>query len=149
MREKKYELEVASWLDAANLIYSYSNVKLPCAPTTRFPDFLFVAEEHCVLLEVDEREHRANEAKCEVARLSELQDALGLAGLHVIRYNPHSKLLLDARAEVVHAVQRALACNYTTCDDTACVVEYLGYSNQRMLSLREAECYLQNLQKHN
>jgi very-short-patch-repair endonuclease len=143
VREKQYELAVAQWLTEEGLHFSYSNRKLPCARTTRFPDFLFVAEEHCVLLEVDEHEHRANAAQCEVARLSELQDALKTTGLHVIRYNPHSHALQDARNAVVEAVKTALAHNFTTSNDTACVVEYLGYSERRLLTLQEAECYLQ------
>lgn len=63
--------------------------------------------------------------------------------MHVVRYNSHVKSLADAKAAVVGAVRTAPEGNTTAGTDTACVVEYLGYSERRLMTLQEAECYLQ------
>ena len=130
----------------AGLPWSHSNHKLPCAPTTRYPDYLFVATEHVVLLEVDENEHRNYNAKCEVSRLSELLDSVGHRNMHVIRFNPNEvgSTTEDKKVRVLSAIRTALATNHGCLNDTGCVVQYIGYSVDRIVELDHLSCVLQH-----
>lgn len=133
-----------SWLDEAGIMWSHSNKKLPCAPTTRFPDYLFVAEDHCVVLEVDEDQHRTYNSQCEIARISELMDSISFMNLHVIRFNPHAAGSTDARKRaVLEAVRSAVSYNFAQHNDTGCVVQYLGYDEDRVVALDQLSCELQ------
>ena len=133
-----------SWLTEAGLVWSHSGKKLPCAVTTRYPDYLFAAEEHCVLLEVDEHEHQHYVASCEIARISEIQDSISCLNLHVIRYNPHAKGgTSEKKAQVLTSLQTALTTNFGRLSDTGVVVQYIGYSRDRVEHLDQLTCRLQ------
>jgi hypothetical protein len=131
-----------TWLHEAGLVWSYSNKKLPCAPTTRYPDYLFVAPTHAVLLEVDEHEHGNYNASCEVARISELMDSIDSMNLHVIRFNPNGGI---QRPVVLSALRDALATNLGRFNDSGCVVQYIGYSMDRVIELEQLTCTTQQL----
>ena len=140
---KKFEQQMETWLKDRGLHWSYSNKKLPCAPTTRYPDYLFVAStEHVVLLEVDENEHRNYIASCEVARISEIMDSIGHANLHVIRFNPHAATTTK-KQQVLDALDTAIKTNFGRLNDTGCVVQYVGYSRDRLEELDQLTCDLQ------
>jgi hypothetical protein len=138
---KKFEIQMSTWLTEEGLEYSYSNKKLPCAPTTRYPDYLFVAGlEHSVLLEVDEHEHVNYNTSCEIRRLSELMDSIGSMNLHVVRFNPHGKVKKEV---LMAALKDAISTNLASFNDTGCVVQYVGYSTDRILELDNLTCGLQ------
>ena len=129
------------WLTDADLQWTYENKKLPCAPTLRFPDFVFVAiGGWVVILEVDENEHRYYLQSCEIARLSELMDSISCEYLHVIRFNPHGKA---TKEELIAAIREAVSTNYGVLHDTGCAVQYIGYSEDRVISLDQLSCDLQ------
>ena len=141
-RIKKYEEETKKWLTEAGLHWSYTNTKLPCATTTRFPDFVFATgKEWVVILEIDENQHRFYNEKCEIARLSELMDSKSEGSLHVVRFNPNSKS--TTKEELLAALRDAIATNYGVLHDTGCAVQYLGYSADRITSLDQLTCELQ------
>ena len=143
---KKYEQQMETWLDEHGLHWSYSNKKLPCAPTTRYPDYLFVAStEHVVLLEVDENEHRDYNASCEVARISEMMDSIGHANLHVIRFNPNTVGVDNdtKKRRVLSVLDSAIQTNFGRFNDSGCVVQYVGYSHDRIEELDRMTCDLQ------
>ncbi len=140
---KKFEVEIALWLEESGLNWSYSNKKLPSAPTTRYPDFVFATLlGHIVILEVDEHQHSSYISKCEIARLSELMDSINGASLHVIRYNPHSKVTRD---ELFTAITNAIETDFGALHDSGCAVQYLGYSEDRIIHLDELTCELQKV----
>ena len=130
-RIKSWELEVADWLNDEGLVWSYSNKKLPCAPTTRYPDYLFIAKDHVVLLEVDEHQHSDRDPACELARLSELMDSIGTMNMHVIRYNPHTGDD-NRRSALISAIRSAIDYNQGARSDSGMHVQYLGYSASRI-----------------
>lgn len=138
---KKFEKEVEQWLDDANLFWSYSNKKLPCSVTTRYPDYMFVSELHTVLLEIDENEHKRYNPECEIARISEFMDSIDYKNLHVIRFNPHSNIQ-DKKNILISSIIQALNTNYGKLNDTGCVVQYIGYSDNRIKMLDELTCQL-------
>ncbi len=43
---------------------------------------------HCVVVEIDENQHRGYQESCECARLSEIVGGIGGRGVTVIRFNP-------------------------------------------------------------
>lgn len=57
------------------------------------PDFLFDANTHFVVVECDEEQHRQYDERCEVVRMYNIYQSLGLP-VHFIRYNP-DKFKLD------------------------------------------------------
>ena len=136
-----------TWLEEERLHWSYRSHRLPCAPTTRYPDYLFVspAGEHVVLLEVDENEHRHYNAECEITRVSEIMDSIDAQNLHVIRFNPHSIGLsgLEKRSIVMVAIHDAIRTNFARFNDTGCVIQYIGYSDDRVAALDAIACRLQ------
>jgi len=144
-RIKVFEQQMQGWLDEANIHWSHSNKKLPCAPTTRYPDYLFVAgNHHAVLLEVDEHEHQNYVAKCEIARISEFMDSIDHKSLHVIRYNPHAPGSTDEKKKtIINTIREAVTTNFGSFNDSGCVVQYVGYSNDRIIQLEKLSCELQ------
>lgn len=143
-RVKKFELRMSALLDKHQLYHSLTNKKLPCAPTTRYPDYVFVPSvtDHIVILEVDENEHKAYVPQCEISRISELSDSVNAKNLHMIRYNPHCKDITDDM--LINAIKNALKTNYAQYNDTGVVVQYIGYSNDRIIALDQLTCDMQN-----
>ena len=141
IRIKKHEEEAKKWLKAAGLIWSYMNQELPCSPTLRFPDFVFITVgDWVVILEIDENEHRYYLQKCEIARISELVEGCDGKCLHVIRFNPHGKATKD---QLIAAIREACTTNFGIMHDYGCAVEYLGYSENRVMSLDQLMCDMQ------
>jgi hypothetical protein len=54
----------------------------------RRPDLFFELDMHCVIVEVDENQHRGYESSCECARISEIVGGIGGKSIVFIRYNP-------------------------------------------------------------
>ena len=132
---------VMDWLEEAELHWSYTNIKLPCAPTTRFADLVFITiGTWVVILEIDENEHRNYILKCEIARVSELMDSIHARSLHVIRFNPHGK---SSKEELLLAIKDAISTDYGVLHDSGCVIQYLGYSQNRIAALEELTCEMQ------
>ena len=149
-RRKIFEEQMETWLAEENIRCTLSGKKIPCAPTTRYPDYLFLALlGHCVLLEVDENEHEFYSQKCEITRISEIALALsrehGSISLHVIRYNPQAKgkTTQERREEIISVIRDALAYNFGQHNDTGIVVQYVGYSRDRIDALDQVSCDLQ------
>ena len=82
-----------------------------------------------------------------MTRISELMDSIDCMNLHVIRYNPHEKgsTLLARKAKLLEALRAALATNFGSMNDAGAVVQYLGYSEDRVEMLDELGCQMQQL----
>lgn len=65
--------------DSASMLQSCSN---------RRPDLYFELLTHCVIVEVDENQHRGYATSCECARISEIVGGIGGKSVVFIRYNP-------------------------------------------------------------
>ena len=110
----------------------------------RYQDYMFCLDQHCVLLEVDEHAHAGYDPKCEVARISEIIDSIpACMNLHVIRYNPHGSYD-DMRGTLLRTVLDALSTNMGRFNDTGCVVQYVGYTQDRVVRLDCLACILQD-----
>lgn len=59
-----------------------------CCNSLRRPDILIDRHTHCIIVEIDENQHRGY--NCENARVMEMFQALGMRPLVLIRFNPDS-----------------------------------------------------------
>jgi Fe-S cluster biosynthesis and repair protein YggX len=64
-----------------------SNVMLNGCSKRR-PDVFFELNKHCLIVEVDENQHRNYEDNCECARISEIVGSIGGKSVIFIRFNP-------------------------------------------------------------
>ena len=85
---KAKELTVKQWLDAEAIQYlSHDRMIDRGACIKNRPDFIFDANTHMVVLEVDEHQHQSYPCECEQARMVNISQALGMPTVFV-RYNP-------------------------------------------------------------
>lgn len=56
--------------------------------TNKRPDVYFELDTHCVIVEIDENQHKSYEAICECARINEIVNSIGGKSVVFIRYNP-------------------------------------------------------------
>ena len=85
---KAREMEVKSWLDAEGVRYvSHDKMLDGGVCDKKRPDFLFDAETHLVMVEVDERQHWGNSCECEQTRMVNLAQAGGMPSTF-LRINP-------------------------------------------------------------
>ena len=52
------------------------------------PDVYFEKPGHCVIVEIDEHQHRSYDDSCECARLNKIVNGIGGKPVVVIRFNP-------------------------------------------------------------
>jgi hypothetical protein len=52
------------------------------------PDVFFDMPKHCVIVEVDEHQHRSYGDSCECARLNEIVNGIGGKPVVIVRFNP-------------------------------------------------------------
>ena len=94
-RFRRDEEMVYGYLDAHASLrhYSYQDTPLPCAPTHRRPDRVYVLQDKMVVLEVDEDAHRFYARDCEVVRILEIHEQGGGLPMTMIRFKPTRELL--------------------------------------------------------
>jgi hypothetical protein len=102
------------------------------------------------LVEVDEHMHSGYDKSCEVSRLSELMDSIDHKCMHVIRYNPHSTATTteERNRHLLTSITNALKTNLGQFNNTGCVVEYIGYTEDRIAALDELSCVLQQYEDY-
>jgi hypothetical protein len=52
------------------------------------PDIYYELNRHCVIVEIDENQHKSYEEICECARLNQIVSSIGGKSVIFIRYNP-------------------------------------------------------------
>lgn len=68
--------------------FEYNSSKMLQGCSKKRPDVYFEQPGHCVIVEVDEHQHRSYEDSCECARLNEIVNGIGGRPVVVIRFNP-------------------------------------------------------------
>jgi hypothetical protein len=101
--------------------FSYRDQVIPCAPTVRRGDFVYVLPDRLVILEVDEDEHRNYNKECEIVRIFELHEAARGKALILVRFNPIDSLL-PKLASLLHE------CFTQELPDILLDVKFLGYT---------------------
>ncbi len=124
-RVKQYEhlveVYLKSYEDTAN--YSYLDEALPCAPTRRRGDFVYLLLDRLVIVEVDEQAHRFYSRDCECIRVLELHEQGQGRALFLIRFNPLKHLLPSLRQLLLEAFVAPLP-------ETLLRVDFLGYKRE-------------------
>jgi len=52
------------------------------------PDVFFELEKHCVIVEIDEHQHKTYDDSCECSRINEIVNGIGGRSVIIIRFNP-------------------------------------------------------------
>lgn len=102
--------------------FSYYDQSLPCSPNLRRPDFVWILPDRIIVLEVDENAHRHYNRRCEIARITELQEQGGALPLRLVRFNPRVSLL----EEMARAVERFMDNDITGLLDAV----FVGYKQE-------------------
>lgn len=124
-RFKQFEYMVEIFLQSHSDLcnYSYKDQALPCAPTRRRGDFVYILRDRVIILEVDEYAHRYYERGCECIRILELHEQGQGKALFVVRFNPQKKLLQEM-ARVIHQ------CFVADLPDNLLSVQFVGYKEE-------------------
>jgi hypothetical protein len=71
-----------------NTPFEYNSSRMLQGCSKKRPDVYFDLPTHCILVEVDEFQHKAYAEECECARISEIVAAIGGRPVILIRFNP-------------------------------------------------------------
>jgi len=66
--------------------YNTSNILNGCSK--KRPDIFFNLETHCIIVEIDENQHKSYDESCECSRINEIVNGIGGRPVIIIRYNP-------------------------------------------------------------
>ena len=67
-------------------IYNSNSMLQNCSK--KRPDIYFELDKHCLIVEIDEKQHKTYDDKCECARINEIVNGIGGKPVIIIRYNP-------------------------------------------------------------
>jgi len=88
---KRYRLakqrEVKFLFDSNKIKYESYDEQLPDKCNKKRPDFVFDANTHKIVVEVDEQQHNSYNCECEQVRMAQVTQAIGMPTIF-IRYNP-------------------------------------------------------------
>jgi hypothetical protein len=68
--------------------FEYNSSKMLDGCSKKRPDIYFDLITHCLIVEIDEHQHRTYEDICECARINEIVNGIGGKPVIIIRYNP-------------------------------------------------------------
>jgi hypothetical protein len=68
--------------------FEYNSSKMLQSCSKKRPDVYFELDKHCVIVEIDEHQHRSYEDSCECARICEIIGGIGGKSVIFIRFNP-------------------------------------------------------------
>jgi len=68
--------------------FEYNTNKMLNGCSKKRPDIYFELAKHCVIVEIDENQHKSYEDNCECARINEIVNGIGGKSVIIVRYNP-------------------------------------------------------------
>jgi len=87
--QNKKEWGIVRYLRTAiDTKFEYNTSKMLQGCSKKRPDIYFDLLTHCVIVEIDEHQHKSYEDICECARLNEIVNGIGGQPVIIIRYNP-------------------------------------------------------------
>jgi hypothetical protein len=87
--QNKKELSVVRYLRRTiDTKFEYNTSKMLQGCSKKRPDVYFELNKHCVIIEIDENQHKSYEDICECARINEIVNGIGGRSVIIIRYNP-------------------------------------------------------------
>ena len=73
---------------AINTPFIYNSSKMLQGCSKKRPDVYFELNKHCVIVEIDEYQHKTYEDSCECSRINEIVNGIGGKSIIIIRFNP-------------------------------------------------------------
>lgn len=104
-----------------DLPFEYNTSKMLAGCSKKRPDVYFELNKHCVIVEIDEHQHKSYEDVCECARINEIVNGIGGKSVIIIRYNPdkiynNKKLIninqLDRVTTLIETIKKELSSDY-------------------------------------
>lgn len=71
-----------------NIKCEYNTSKMLQGCSKKRPDVFFQLDKHCVVVEIDEDQHKTYADKCECSRINEIVNGIGGKSVIIIRFNP-------------------------------------------------------------
>ena len=68
--------------------FEYNTCKMLQGCSKKRPDIYFELNSHCLIVEIDENQHKTYEDSCECARINEIVNGIGGKSVIIIRFNP-------------------------------------------------------------
>ena len=100
-RSHKKEWSVVSHLRRTiDTRFTYDSSSMLQGCSKKRPDIFFDLPSHCLIVEVDENQHRTYSDNCECARINEIVNGIGGRSVILIRYNPDS--VRDNQGKMLH-----------------------------------------------
>jgi hypothetical protein len=121
MRHKKEWLVITQLRKNVKREFIVDSSQMLNGLSRRRPDVYFQMTNHCVIIEVDEHQHRNYSDICECARICEITGSIGKKALVFIRYNPDiirncgKKIIIDTDERIntlIKTVRRELDADY-------------------------------------
>jgi hypothetical protein len=106
-----------------NTKFDYNSSKMLQGCSKKRPDVFFELNKHCVIVEIDENQHKSYNDLCECSRLNEIVNGIGGKSVIIIRFNPdvtkHKgvklNLILSNKIDLlVKTIKEELVKNYET-----------------------------------
>ena len=103
--------------------FEYNSSKMLQGCSKRRPDVYFELSTYCLIVEIDEHQHRTYEDICECSRINEIVNGIGGKSVIILRFNPDTtkhkgkrlKLKLSDKIDLlVDKVKEELVKNYET-----------------------------------
>jgi hypothetical protein len=101
--------------------FEYDSSKMLQGCSKKRPDIYFELKKHCVIVEIDEEQHKTYEDVCECSRINEIVNGIGGKTVIIIRYNPDliknnaNKIIIDNNDRInllVDIIKRELILEY-------------------------------------
>jgi len=101
--------------------FEYNTSKMLQGCSKKRPDVYFELDKHCVIVEIDENQHKMYEDACECARINEIVNGIGGKSVIIIRFNPDKIKNLNKEIQVdwntrliklIEVIKSELVANY-------------------------------------
>lgn len=118
--------------------FIYNSSKMLQGWTSKRPDIFFELKNHCIIIEIDENQHKAYAKECEISRMCEIVGGIGGKSVIFIRFNPDkikfkNKLvnipLKDRLTKLYQIINFELIQNYETFNVKLIKLYFDGTSN--------------------
>jgi hypothetical protein len=103
--------------------FEYNTSKMLQGCSKKRPDIYFELNTHCLIVEIDEHQHKTYDNSCECARINEIVNGIGGKSVIIIRFNPDTTkhngkkmdlLLSDKIKLLVNKIKEELIKEYDT-----------------------------------
>jgi len=96
--------EVQVLFDSSDFFYTSMDRQIEDGCGAERPDFLFECTTHCIVVEVDENQHKSRPCECEQTRMVNISQSLGMPTIF-LRYNPDEYSVKRQRTDTLKSTR--------------------------------------------